>query len=112
MSPDLEPLTVALIPEVEVPVTAVPENQAAEVPLLPGAPFKFLKAKSKVLALAVPPAVTVTLGVPTLASTLAVALVMVAFVPLVPFVPFVPFFISSFLPSEKVTVLVPPALLF
>ena len=42
-------------------------------------------AKSKVLADSVPPAVTVTDGVPTFASTDAVAPVMVALTPLIPF---------------------------
>jgi len=51
------------------------------LPSPPGAPFKFLKAKLKVRADSVPPRVTVTLGVPTFASTVAVAPVIVAFVP-------------------------------
>ena len=49
-------------------------------PLSPLAPLRFLNAKAKVLALSVPPAVTVTDGVPVFASTVAVAPVIVAFV--------------------------------
>jgi hypothetical protein len=55
--------------------------------------------------------VTVTEGVPTFASTVALAPVIVAFVPFVPFVPLVPltpFLILTFLPSENVTTFVPP----
>ena len=47
----------------------------------PFAPLRFLKANAKVLALSVPPIVTVTEGVPVLASTVAVTPVIVALVP-------------------------------
>ena len=59
-------------------------------PLSPFAPFKFLKANANVRACSVPPRVTVTSGVPVLASIVAVASVIVAAVPSVPFVPGLP----------------------
>ena len=53
-------------------------------------PLRFLKAKLNTLAVLEPLAVTVTLGVPTLLSTLAVGVPKPADVPFVPLVPFVP----------------------
>lgn len=60
-------------------------------PLSPFAPFKFLKANANVRACSVPPGVTVTSGVPVLASTVAVTSVIVAAVPSVPGSPVSPF---------------------
>ena len=59
-------------------------------PFPPVAPFKFLKAKVKVRADDVPPNVTVTEGVPILASIVAEALVIVAALPVSPLSPFAP----------------------
>ena len=53
-------------------------------PLSPFAPLRFLKANAKVLAVLVPPGVTVTLGVPTLASTVAVTVPNPAAAPVAP----------------------------
>jgi len=60
-------------------------------PVAPVLPFKFLNANENVLAFEVPPNVTVTEGVPTFASTVALALVIVAAAPAAPVSPFSPF---------------------
>jgi hypothetical protein len=57
-------------------------------PVSPGSPFKFLKSNAKVLSRSDPPGVTVTEGVPTLASTVAVTPVILAEVPFAPLAPF------------------------
>ena len=59
-------------------------------PSCPGSPFKLENANAKFLACEVPPIVTVTEGVPTLLSTVAVAPVISALVPFVPFIPSAP----------------------
>ncbi len=57
------------------------------VPFVPGAPFRLVNAKAKLLLLDVPPKVTVTPGVPTVLLTVAVAPDIVAFVPAAPVAP-------------------------
>ena len=52
--------------------------------------MRFLNAKANVLADALPPSETDTEGVPTLASTVALAPVIVAFVPAAPVAPWGP----------------------
>ena len=64
-----------------------------------------MKAKAKVLAEAVPPRETVTAGVPTLASTVADAPVMVAFVPAGPVAPCGP--VSPLAPCAPVAPVAP-----
>ena len=59
-------------------------------PVSPLSPLRFVKAKLNDRALSVPPAVTVTDGVPVVLVTLAVAPVIVAFVPAGPCGPSLP----------------------
>ena len=74
-------------------------------PVAPVAPFRFLKAKEKVLANAVPPRETVTEGVPMLASTVAVAPVILALAPAAPVAPVAP--VAPFAPVSPLSPLSP-----
>ena len=64
------PLGVNASVAVKIPWPLTPISPVS--PLSPFAPFKFLKANANVRACSVPPGVTVTSGVPVLASTVAV----------------------------------------
>lgn len=84
-----------------------------DTPSLPGAPaspFRFLKSKAKVLSDAVPPAETVTLGVPVPELTVAVTSVIVTLEPELPLVPFLTLKVEE-VPSVLVTVIIfsPPS---
>ena len=69
-------------PELEVfSMLEIPFPVAPVLPVSPLSPLRLVKAKSKVLACAVPPLVTVTAGIPTVFVTLAVAPVISAFAP-------------------------------
>ena len=104
MPPTISPLA-SLVNEIAV----IEAPSAPFVPAAPGSPFspwipcapvspfsplRFLKENANVLADVVPPAVTVTDGVPTLESTVAVTPVIVAFVPFVPLAPSLPATVS------------------